>query len=381
MFKSFKSWLFVLVGLAALFLGHVAEPLADSHFQGKDVPSFISRILANDDQLQFWGIFLIAVTFSVEYLSSKLAEFFTKSVTPIIDKHVEELSQSLETISATTRTMLSERLIESIVNSSDQETVKKQLKNIHAKAYGEHCAADQGFYTAINQKYLPFLERNKPHRSEYQQTVTVVEHGPDSIKWHEVCTYKIHTIGHDLQYGATEREGIKHKIKFSTTVEASKLTFDGDDPFYSLILKVNDEILFDSKDHLVIGDTGAVEVKDNSMNWLEVSHIANSLTISISKNHEIREAWTNIEIIESSTITDDYFISRRNEPTYGANININLPDGWYFEHIAFGHPEDWNIHQHPVNTLSANTRTWLLPGITFFCKWKRPSQSELPLDG
>lgn len=380
MFKSLRFWIAIFVGGGLILVGHLANPIASSLF-GESPPDFLNVILDRTKELPYIGFFVLLVFFIVEYLSNKLENFFTKTITPIVDSHVENLTKNLDNISNTTKTMLSERLLENIVSSSNPQSIRDQLKNIHARAYGEHCAMEQGFYTSINQKYLPFLERKKPHRSEYQQTVTVVENDAYSIKWHEVCTYKIHTIGYDTQYGEVEEEGIDHRIKFSTMVEVSKLTLNGDNPSYSLKLNIDDETLFDAKDHLVVSKNGVVEVKntDSDMEWLEVKHTGNSLEIGINKPHKINKAWTKIEIIESSTITDDYFISRRNEPTYGANININLPDGWYFENINFGHPEDWNIHQHPVNTLSAHTRTWLLPGITFFCKWKRPKQVELNL--
>lgn len=112
---------------------------------------------------------------------------------------------------------------------------------------------------------------------------------------------------------------------------------------------------------------------------MEISQQGDVLEINICKQHDITTEWTEIEIKETSTIKDDYFISRRNEPTCGAKITMNLPDDWGFELIRFGHPDDWTIHQHPTNTLSAWTKKWVLPGITFFCKWERPIVEQMEL--
>lgn len=330
-----------------------------------------------------WTIVLSSIF--VYFIASSIERFFQTKISPIVTKHVDRLSEELNEVGSDTRRLLSAKLLDNLISASPRNEIRSKLKLIHERAYGPHCAHELGLYSAVSEKLSPFLEPETPHRSDYHQTVTVMENGKDSIIWHEVCSYKIHTICLEPGYQDNEAEEsqspeskcIKHNVKFSSIVKVAELSFDGDNPKYQLSISVDHEEVFNSLKHLYL-DGKTVKLKDKT-DGVSVIHKGSTLDIRLNKEHTIDKPWTDIEIKETSTIYDDYFISSRNEPTCGAKITMNLPDNWSFELIRFGHSEDWTIHQHPTNTLSAWTTKWLMPGITFFCKWQRPEGQQLEL--
>ncbi len=309
----------------------------------------------------------------VYFFSSGVEGFFKNKISPIITGHVDRLSEELNQVGDDTRNLLGARMLDSIVAASPPNEVKAKLRFIHEKAYGRHCGNDQGLYAAVEDKLSMFYDPEKPHRSDYHQTVTVVENSIDSITWHEVCSYKMHTVCLENKK-EEDINPIAHVISFSSTIKVAELSLEGEKPKYKLSILVDEKTIFDSVSDLYL-ENGLVRVKDD-IDGVVVEQRSDSLKIQIMKVHNIKKPWTEVEIKETSTIKDDYFISRRNEPTCGAKITMNLPDDWWFELISFGHPEDWTIHQHPANTLSAWTKSWLLPGITFFCKWERPKMEQ-----
>ncbi|WP_029654857.1 hypothetical protein [Marinobacter daepoensis] len=330
-----------------------------------------------------WTILLSSII--VYFIAASIEKFFHTKISPIVTTHVDRLSEELNEVGTNTRRLLSAKLLDNLISASPRDEIRSKLKLIHERAYGPHCAHELGLYSAVSEKLSPFLEPETPHRSDYHQTVTVMENGKDSIIWHEVCSYKIHTICLEPGYENNEEEDsstpepkcIKHNVKFSSIVKVAELSFDGDNPKYQLSISVDHEEVFNSLKHLYL-DGKTVKLKAEA-DGISVTHKGSTLEIRLNKEHTIDKPWTDIEIKETSTIYDDYFISSRNEPTCGAKITMNLPDNWSFELIRFGHSEDWTIHQHPTNTLSAWTTKWLMPGITFFCKWQRPEGQQLEL--
>lgn len=368
----------IVLGFLAIIIGHISGEVHSWFFNTDDTSKASIFVKDQLSGLVWIGGVIIGTSIISAFFASGIEAFFKNKISPEIQKHVDRLSTELNQSATNTNKLLNEKLLENIIGTSSGELVRSQLKQIHRKAYGSHCGNDNGLYSAVNNKFSHFFEPEQPHRSDYNQTVTVIENDSDSIKWHEVCTYKIHTVAFDQDFDDVSERPIQYPIKFASTVKAAELEFQGEEPTYSLCITVDDTTLFDSKTDLEVKNQKVVP-KDG-IDWLTVNQNGNTFEISIERVHDVSKAWTDIKIVETSTIYDDYLISRRNEPTCGANININLPTGWNFELISFGHPNDWTIHQHPTNTLAAVTKTWLLPGITFFCKWKRPSQQKLDLD-
>ena len=359
----------ILIGLLSdkiyvFFVGSLGLP-AESGFA-----QFIKAKLG--DALGFGVIFLSGAV-AVYFMSSGIENFFKNKISPIVTDHVDRLSDELNQVSVDTKKLLGAKMLESVVAASPQSEVRSKLRYIHEKAYGAHCGSELGLYAAVEKKLSMFLDPEKPHRSDYHQTVTVVENSADSITWHEVCSYKIHTLC--FENNSDRSDPVEYPIMFSSTIKAAELSFDGDDPKYKLLIMVGEDKIFDSVQDLSLGVGGEVMV-NGDIQGVSVDQYSDTLKIIIEKPYQIRKPWIEVEIKETSTIKDDYFISRRNEPTCGAKITMNLPDNWWFELISFGHPDDWTIHQHPTNTLSAFTKSWLLPGITFFCKWERPAMEQ-----
>lgn len=376
---------FFLTGVALLIIGsfstEIHSLIVDDIGINKD--STISNLAKEHlSELKLFGWTIIISSIIVYFIASSIERFFKSKISPIVTSHVDQLSEELNNMGEETTRLLSAKLLDNIIEASPSNEIRAKLKSIHEKAYGSHCANELGLYSAVSEKLSPFLEPEKPHRSGYHQTVTVMDNGKDSIIWHEVCSYKIHTICLEPEHQANKddeekQKSIKHNVKFSSIVKVAELSFDGEDPKYHLSIWVDKKEIFNSGKHLYL-DKKTVKLKDQT-EGISVTHKGKTLEIEINKEHVIDKPWTDIEIKETSTIHDDYFISSRNEPTCGAKITMNLPDNWSFELIRFGDSEDWTIHQHPTNTLSAWTTKWLMPGITFFCKWERPEGQQLEL--
>ena len=365
----------VLVGILSFVIGSFSIEI-HSFFVGGENTSGLSIFLREElPEFKWYGVILLIGGFTSYFLSTGIESFFKGKISPILASHVDRLSDELKTVSTNTNSLLSAKLLSNIIDASPEDLVKNHIKQAHEKAFGKHCGSNHGLYTAVENKFSSFYEESQPHRSDYNQTVTVVENSADSIVWHEVCTYKIHTISLSDKYG--DESEVPYNLRFSSTVKVAELTFDGNDPKYKLVITVEESEIFNSEVHLKL-EQGKVVIKED-IEGLKINHTGNTLNIELDRNYPLTKEWTHIEIKETSTIFDDYFISRRNEPTCGANINMNLPDGWSFELISFGHPNDWTIHQHPMNTLSAITKRWLFPGITFFCKWQRPEMQQLEM--
>mgnify|MGYP000001359462 CR=1 FL=1 len=364
-----------IIGVILFSLGSYST---DLHylFVGNKNTSGLSIFLSNQlPEFKWYGVIFLIGSIASYFISTGIESFIKDKISPLVATHVDRLSTELENVSKSTNSLLSAKLLSNIIDASPQSLVQKHIKQVHEKAFGTHCGNSHGLYTAVENKFSKFYEESQPHRSDYNQTVTVVENSEDSIVWHEVCTYKIHTIsfseeGHDTG-------PVPYNLRFSSTVKVAELTFEGKDPKYKLVILVEGDEIFNSERHLALSN-GKVVTKED-IKGLRINHTGKTLNIELDRDYPLTKEWTHIEIKETSTIYDDYFISRRNEPTCGANINMNLPDGWSFELISFGHPDDWTIHQHPMNTLSAITKKWLFPGITFFCKWQKPEMQQLEM--
>ncbi len=369
----------VIISIICIAFGTWADEIHNFFIGKTATTSGISSFLKTKlPEFKEYGSILLLGGVSIYFISTGLEAFFKNNISPLLEVHVDKLSNQLEAVAVGTNSLLSAKLLSNIISASPKELVKDHLKQAHEKAFGAHCGNEHGLYTAVEDKFLKFYKADQPHRSDYNQTVTVVENDERSIIWHEVCTYKIHTVAFGKDYTNTKNTNVPYNLKFSSTVKVAELTFNGDSPKYSLAIIFEGNTIFNSRSDLELSAAGKVEAK-KPIEGLKIIHVGSTLSIELDRQYQLSKEWTNIEIKETSTILDDYFISRRNEPTCGANINMNLPDGWSFELISFGHPSDWNIQQHPMNTLSATTKKWLLPGITFFCKWQRPDIQQLNL--
>lgn len=377
---SFQLWSMLVIGLICFTVGLFAENIHSLAVGtvGISPTSGLSKFLEGTLEEGVWfGASLLIGGLLIYFAATGIETFFQTKISPLVEAHVERLSNELDKVGEDTKDLLSAKLLDGVVNASSQSEIRSKLRDFHAKAYGSHCGNDQGLYSAVESKLTKFYEADQPHRSDYNQTVTVVDNGNESIIWHEVCSYKIHAVSFDQQYGPVEKKTISHNVRYSSIVKVAELSFDGEAPKYKLQISVDDREIFNSATDLRLVK-GTVQIKEG-VEGVVVNQSDSTLEISLDRNIQITRAWTDIQIKETSTIFDDYFISRRNEPTCGAKITMNLPDAWSFELIRFGHPEDWTIHQHPVNTLSAWTKGWVLPGITFFCKWQKPEIQQMDI--
>ncbi|MEO9274487.1 hypothetical protein ABFY09_06475 [Marinomonas sp. 5E14-1] len=373
--KSSMSYGIGVLFLIMVFYKSEILDFAENTLNINKASSIMSVLESSLDQLAIWGLLLILATFCINRISNRIKYFFKKEISPLIDNHTEKVQQQLEASSENTKSLLNARVLDTVISAASSDEIKNKIRDIHCKAYGSHCESDHGLFPYVDQKISKFYNSEKPHRSDYHQTVTIQDNDDESITWHEVCSYKLHTIALDPNYGTKDPNlmSVAHTVRYSSALKVNdlSLTLDSsssDSAKYNLEVRIDDEVIFDSKEHLkIVGEKIVVD----SIDGVEIKQENGTLEISITHDFTITNAWTNIEIKETSTIFDDYFISSRKEPTCGAKITINLPSTWGFELVKFGQPEDWNIHQHPTNTLSAWTKSWVLPGITFFCRWKK----------
>lgn len=374
----------LLLGFITISIGYshefILETLIDS-LSVSDTSKLAIFLKDQGESLKGYGFLTIIGGFFIFFSASGIEGFIRKKVNPIVESHVSTLRKELQKSNEDTKALVSARVIDSVISATPPNQIKERLKLLHEKAYGVHCGNNQGLYTAVNEKLSPFFEQDKPHRSDYHQTVTVQEVDNESIKWSEVCSYKIHTVSLDKELANNTNDApITHRVKYSTLAKVSDLSFEEDNEnSYMLELAIDGIVIFNSTKHLTLESATVIKVNDEIEGVK--AEISNSIiSIQIDREHKIASAWTSIEIKETSVIQDDYFISSRKEPTCGARITIVLPQNWSFELIKFGHPDDWTIHQHPSHTLSAWTKTWLMPGITFFCRWERQQQQSLNLE-
>lgn len=302
--------------------------------------------------------------------------FWKKYIRPAMDEHVSELSGALEKMRNDTYDLLSAAKLEQIVSRSSPEELKNQLRPIYSRVYGSHCESDRGLFAAVERTVGPYFDPKKPHRSDYQQTITIEDNADGTITWHEVTSYKLHTVSKDEDYSTIDEDdpGVPYTVTYGT---GAKFPIANGKIALHLKVKVNDDIIFDSNEKLKIDEKNQIVVVGDN-NGLTAEWAGDNLKIRVVRNITIDSKWVTVEIQESSRILDNYFVSRRNEPTCGAKINMRLPSGWAFDHIAFGDPDVWSIHQHPPNVLSASTSHWVLPGLMCAVMWVGCEKGEQP---
>ncbi len=363
----------IIIGLFLILVGTFSAQLHTLavDFLGLSPTSGLAKFLNEELKEAKWiGSTLFIGGFVIYFLATGIEKFFEKRISPIIKDHVDRLSNELSEVSSNTKDLLSARLLDGVIDTTSRKVIRDKLQDLHSKAYGNHCASDKGLYYAVQEKMGPFYFTDKTHRSDYNQTVTIVDNDDGSITWHEVCGYKIHSVCFDQDYVDVECKKISHHLRYGTLVKTDQISFEGEDTKYQLTISVDDKEIFNTKNDLCINDGQVcVNVK---VDGVTIDQTKDNLKITLDRYIDITKAWTKVEIKESSIIYDEDFISRRHDPTCGAKININLPEYWTFESVVFGHPLDWEINQHPPHTLSASTQKWVLPGITFYCKWQKP---------
>jgi hypothetical protein len=371
-FKKYLEETSIFAGILIIVTSLIARSVLQSITLNKEsnaLEIFLVKVLSEyTNEFILGGFILIAVGLLTKSLTKRVSELWKTEIS-------KELSNEITSASDRTRELVAYRTVDEVVASADvpAEALSKQLPNIYSKIYGDHCGNEESLLAAVQKKHSNFYDSKIPHRSDYHQTVTVKNHNTETIVWQEVCSYKLHTVALDPKYTPENKSpsDVIHLLRYVSVASVTEL-----DSFHlEISVKHGNEgnsiSIFDSRKSLLIDDN-QVSIKPGFEEHINITQEGDELYLAFEQDIQLVDPWTHVEIKEHSIIRDDYMLSRRNEPTCRAKINISLPTNWKFELIMFGHPNDWTIHQYPPSTLSAWTNDWILPGITFYCKWNRP---------
>lgn len=88
---------------------------------------------------------------------------------------------------------------------------------------------------------------------------------------------------------------------------------------------------------------------------------------------QIVKPWVDVRVEEKSYLEDDMLVGMRQQPTCGASLQINLPEEWEFTEVHMENRDEWRItYPGGNNVLLASNTSWIMPGILYVCRWKRP---------
>lgn len=366
-----KNAIITCTGLAIVAAAHISPMLIDKENR-KPEDALDSMILNASDFLVDYGynagIGLIALGIIFTIISTLFKEFWAGYIEPFLTDHINQLERELRKTRDATRTMLASHQLESAITQSTPQTAKSSFSSIYKKAFGNHCGSDGGLYKAIDKEIHPFLNPKTPHRSNHNSFVDITEKG-GAFVWNEVATYRLHTIAfdRDIMHDDVITSPISYPLEYGTELKIR----DEDLDEYSLKITVAGTVILDSITHFTRNDAGLFVSSDPDV---LIKYERDNLKINLSKNIEINEAWTDVEIEEKtrSPYEDDMLVGMRQHPTCGSTIHMRLPVGWQFEEINMSNNADWKVtHPGGKNALSANNPNWIMPGILYVCRWRK----------
>jgi hypothetical protein len=303
-----------------------------------------------------------------------------------IAKNKESLEKSLNIFRQESEELLKDNLLESVVVRSDSVYLEKNLRLIHEKAYGSHCSSDNGLHAEIRKELYPFLKADKPHRSQHNQSITVVEKD-GKVLWEERTSFEIHVVALDKEYtlpsGTTpdllvdDKDGnsVEYTLKSGTSGQFVNLK----DMF--LQIKIEDEPVANLQDMIEIDETTkAAKVLQPHIESLKIETSPSGfINFEFSIKLKLKSAMTRVQIVEKSFLddNDNFYVVRRVEPSYGAVISITLPENWNILSFTvpnekkWGYPNSILANSSHCRHVIADINSWVLPGIIASCTWER----------
>lgn len=358
-----------IIGAITLLLWHLVnfsnfESNLDSQDFWQSAILFIV-LLFKDWGLESGTLLVILSIFTIT-IKYTFDSFWNEYIQPFLVDHINKLETELGKVRDFTQEALNSNQISAAISNATPEIAATSLPKIYEKAFGLHCASGNGLFAAMNKDIHPFLDPNKPHRSNHNTVVHITDHERGCV-WNETSTYRMHTIAFDEDIAKEDvrKEPINHIVKYGTGLQVKK---DGllD---HSLKVYIDNKLEYNSDADIILDSTGTVISKNPVAG---ISYDGTWLDVALSIPTEINKPWIDIRIEEKSVLEDDMLVGMRQEPTCGASLHINLPENWKFTEVHMSNSNDWTVtHPGGKNVLSANNQSWIMPGILYVCRWKR----------
>ncbi len=326
----------------------------------------------------FWHHYLKPPLDEYSKLLSMGVESHTQELSSDIGNKLQSLTDELSNFQLDANKLLKDNLLESVVSRSGPEYLTDKMNLIHEKAYGSHCSQAAGLYGAISNTLYPFLDPKKPHRSQHNQTIVVSELD-DKIIWKETSQFEVHTIAFDDTYitpGIIQKEPIEYLLKFKSGgnyVDLDKMVLE---------ISVDGETIVSLKDLLIIRPNesdGEDELISKDAEILTIAHDNSGfVNFLFHKTIEITKRKILVKVHEESYLSeeDNFYVAKREEPTYSSTISITLPPKWTFYNFTVPDETKWGSpNKTPFSDSSsmvADINDWVLPGIIISCNWCRP---------
>lgn len=358
--KGFVSWLFLIISERGYSFGYAILVLVVIAFLAKIIWDYVWE----DRVKNFLGQHL-------EKLEKDLEKVNTDAVSELNNARIKINSMMVDHIDKTNKFLTDNELMLSI-SRCDQKQIIQSLREIHVKAYGDHCRSGKGLYESTNRLISKYLNANVPHRSNHNQDIIIEEIDGDEchVKWTEDTFYELHTIAVDEDYKTpTDASKIDHLLTYAASAEYKSL----DD--LKIVISVDDEVVVTTEGNIKAhqDESGNIVNVESKAPEIEVSRIDDSdeWLVQIKKEINIDKPKVKVAIHEESCIKDDFFVVRRDVPTCSSTVSMTLPAHWSFEYMETPPGQGWEIIESVPYKRKATTTDWVLPGIAMACAWRR----------
>ncbi len=358
----------------------------------KDILTWILTITSNNGYNFGYAVLtLVALAFLAKLIwdyvwEDRVKEFFKKYIDRfendlnqantgtliVLENTQKQVKELLENHIETTNKLLSQHELLLAISRCDQNLVIENLREIHVKAYGDHCKSEKGLYESTSRLISKYLHANVPHRSNHNQDIVIeaCENDSDYVKWTEDTFYELHTIAVDPDYKTPkDTEKLEHELTYNSSASYKKLD--------EILIKihVDDEEIINTEENITIepgkdGEPPLITSKIPGMT-IEKEDESDEWTIRIKRKINITKPKIQVSIHEESYIRENFFVVCRDVPTCSSTVSVTLPSTWSFDHMTVPLDQGWKIIQSVPYKRKASTTDWVLPGIAMACAWKR----------
>ena len=302
----------------------------------------------------------------------------TKALSSDIENKIKQLSEELSSFQNDATDLLKDNLLDSVVSRSEPKYLEKKINLVHEKTYGSHCGKQDGLFSAVRKRLYPYLSAVKPHRSQHNQTV-VVGMADGKVVWKETTQFEVHTVAFDDSYEtplASTTSSVDYPLKFKSGgnyVDIKDMILE---------IYVDGKNVASLQDLLDFDDAAtdlSKKISSNNRDVLTIEHIgAGFINFQFHVLVKLEKKKVQVKIYEESYLSeeDNFYLVKREEPTYGSTISISLPSDWEIYNFTVPDEEKWgspnSTPYKTSNTIVADTNDWVLPGIVVSCNWSRP---------
>ncbi|MDK8463083.1 hypothetical protein [Marinobacter sp. SS13-12] len=358
--KDFLTWLLSIISNNGYNFGYAVLTLVSVSFIAKFIWDYVWEDRVKDFLKKY-----------IEKLDQDLKQVNTKTVS-VLESTQSEVKNLLDDHIAKTNKLLSENELLLAISRCDQNLIIESLREIHVKAYGDHCQSEKGLYESTNRLVSKYLHANVPHRSNHNQDIIIeaCEEDPDYVKWTEDTFYELHTIAVDPDYKTPkDTEKLEHELTYNSSASYKKL----DEILITIYVDENQIITTEGNIEINLGQDGEVASVHSKLPemTIEKDDDSDEWTISIKRKIDITKPKIQVSIHEESYIKENFFVVCRDVPTCSSTVSVTLPSTWTFDHMTVPLDQSWKIIQSVPYKRKATTTDWVLPGIAMACAWKR----------